>query len=201
MQEQTIQKENNLLLIVDPQVDFTTGSLAVAKGCEAMDLLAKCIETGLTKNYSHILVTQDYHPSNHCSFTENGGTWPIHCMQGTEGVELYPALRNALGNVKDIKVEYLHKGDVADREEYSILQNEKNHDYIQKLVESNDYTHIDICGIASDFCVFETLHDLVDIYPANQTRVAMDCVASVFDDEKLPTYMNENGVEAIKFGE
>lgn len=200
MQEQTIQKDSNLLLIVDPQVDFTTGSLAVAKGCEAMDQLAKCIENGLAGNYSRILVTQDFHPGNHCSFTENGGTWPVHCMQGTEGVEIYPVLRKALDNVTDIKVEYLHKGDIADREEYSILQNEESSKYIKELVGNSNFAHIDICGIASDYCVFETLRDLIGIYPAGQTRIAMDCVASVSDDDKLPAFMGENNVEAVMFG-
>ena len=35
------QLPNRLLIIVDPQVDFTTGSLATAKGPAAMDYLAK----------------------------------------------------------------------------------------------------------------------------------------------------------------
>ena len=37
---------NNLLIIVDPQVDFTTGSLATKNGPAAMDYLAKTLEKG-----------------------------------------------------------------------------------------------------------------------------------------------------------
>ena len=63
---------NNLLLIVDPQVDFTTGSLATAKGPAAMDYLAKALKDGAWKNYGWIIVTQDAHPKNHCSFVTKG---------------------------------------------------------------------------------------------------------------------------------
>ena len=41
---------NRMLIIVDPQVDFTTGSLATAKGPEAMDCLAKAINVGVWKD-------------------------------------------------------------------------------------------------------------------------------------------------------
>lgn len=33
----------------------------------------------------YVMVTKDYHPSNHCSFKENGGQWPTHCVVGTAG--------------------------------------------------------------------------------------------------------------------
>ena len=38
------QLPNRLLIIVDPQVDFTTGSLATANGPAAMDYLAKALD-------------------------------------------------------------------------------------------------------------------------------------------------------------
>ena len=40
---------NRLLIIVDPQIDFTTGSLATAKGPESMDYLAKALDKGAWK--------------------------------------------------------------------------------------------------------------------------------------------------------
>ncbi len=39
-----------------------------------------------------ILATRDWHPSNHCSFTELGGPHPIHCVQGSRGAQFHSEL-------------------------------------------------------------------------------------------------------------
>lgn len=189
---------NNLLIVVDPQIDFTTGSLAVAKGPEAMDELAKVFDAGLGQKYAQIIVTQDFHPANHCSFVEQGGVFPPHCVQGTEGMNVYPALQDALNNV-ETPITYLTKGNLADKEEFSIFQNAENGEVLTKLIKENNYEGIDICGIASDYCVYETAKDLLDIYPAEKVRIATNCIASVSDDQKLVDFMNETGVQAITF--
>lgn len=189
---------NNLLIIVDPQIDFTTGSLAVEKGPEAMEALAKVFDAGLGKKYSQIIVTQDFHPANHCSFVEQGGVFPPHCVQGTEGVNVYPALQEALNKV-ETPITYLTKGNLADKEEFSIFQNKENGAVLTKLINDNKYEGIDICGIASDYCVYETAKDLINIYPAKNVRIATNCIASVSDDQKLVDFMNETGIQAITF--
>lgn len=191
-------QSQRLLIIVDPQVDFTTGSLAVANGPAAMETLAQALKGDALANYTHIVVTQDFHPTDHSSFVDNGGTWPAHCVQGTDGVNVYPMLQEVLEGL-DMKVEYLHKGDIAEKEEYSILQNEVSGARVKELTISDGFTGIDVCGIASDFCVLETLKDLVQIYPAEKIRVVMNCVAAVADEEVLPAFMNEKGIEAIEF--
>jgi len=197
-QEVTENKPGNLLIIVDPQIDFTTGSLAVAKGPEAMDVLAELIEEGLGNKFTQIIVTQDFHPANHCSFVEQGGVFPPHCVQGTEGVNVYPALQEALNKV-ETPITYLTKGNLADKEEFSIFQNEENGAVLTKLINDNKYEGIDICGIASDYCVYETAKDLVSFYPAEKVRIATNCIASVSDDQKLVDFMNETGVKAFTF--
>lgn len=202
--EETVQTEvkeaQRLLIIVDPQIDFTTGSLAVANGPEAMDRLVEAFQNGLAKNYDRIFVTQDFHPANHCSFVEQGGVFPAHCVQGTEGMKVYPELQDELDHVNDIKVEYLTKGENAEVEEFSILKNEKSCSHIKEMIDLEKYAGIDICGIASDYCVYETLKDLIAFYPAANVRVATNCIAAVDESNNpLPAFMEEQGVEAIEF--
>ena len=61
-----------LLLIVDPQIDFITGTLPVAGAAEAMDALAKYVkEKG--NEYNVKIVTADWHPYHHSSFADEGG--------------------------------------------------------------------------------------------------------------------------------
>ena len=194
-----VKEAKRLLLIVDPQIDFTTGSLAVAGGPEAMDNLVNAFQNGLAKNYDRIFVTQDFHPVNHCSFVEQGGTFPAHCVQDTKGSKIYPDLQDELEHVNGIEVEYLLKGEKTNVEEFSILKNEKSCTHIKEMIDLEKYAGIDICGIASDYCVYETLKDLLEFYPAEKVRVATNCVAAVADNDLLPNFMAEKGVEAIEF--
>ena len=198
------QLPNRLLIIVDPQVDFTTGSLATAKGPASMDYLAKALNEGAWKNYGWIIVTQDAHPANHCSFVENGGVFPPHCVQNTEGMNVYPALLKVLdglmGNGSNIQIHLMQKGDLADKEEFSIFQNEHSGAKLRKTIEDMGFEGIDICGIATDYCVYETTKDLMAFYPAKQIRIVTNCLAAVDDnDTKLANLMKDNGIKGIEF--
>ena len=194
-------KENRMLIIVDPQIDFTTGSLATAKGPEAMDRLAQAIDNGVLDKYTWVIVTQDAHPTNHCSFVENGGVFPPHCVQGTTGMNVYPALEKALEDSHFGNYHYMTKGDLADKEEFSIFQNAQSGEKLAKTItEFEKFVGIDVCGIATDYCVYETVKDLMNIYPAKQIRVVTNCIAAVDDnDTKLADLMKENGIEGIAF--
>ena len=198
--EQTV-KENRMLIIVDPQIDFTTGSLATAKGPEAMDRLAEAIDNGALDNYTWVIITQDAHPTNHCSFVENGGVVPAHCVQGTEGMNVYPALMKAIENSGFSNYHLMTKGDLAEKEEFSVFQNEHSGEKLSRTItEFETFVGIDICGIATDYCVYETTKDLMAIYPAKQIRIVTNCIAAVDDnDTKLADLMAENGIEAITF--
>lgn len=198
------QLPNRLLIIVDPQIDFTTGSLATAKGPAAMDYLAKALNEGAWKNYGWIIATQDAHPKNHCSFVEQGGVFPPHCVQGTEGMNIYPRLLKVLdglmGNGSNIQVHFMEKGDLADKEEFSIFQNEHSGEKLRHVIENEKFEGIDICGIATDYCVYETTKDLMAFYPAKKIRIVTNCLAAVDDnDTKLADLMKENGIEGIEF--
>ena len=200
--QEKVVKENRMLIIVDPQIDFTTGSLATAKGPEAMDRLALAIDNGALDNYTWVIVTQDAHPTNHCSFVENGGVFPPHCVQGTEGMNVYPALKSALDeHSNNVGIHFMTKGDLADKEEFSIFQNEHSGEKLSRTItEFETFVGIDVCGIATDYCVYETVKDLMAIYPAKQIRVVTNCIAAVDDnDTKLADLMAENGIEGITF--
>ena len=197
-----IQLPNRMLIIVDPQIDFTTGSLATKNGPAAMDNLAKKLSEGAWKNYGWIIVTQDAHPANHCSFVEQGGVFPPHCVQGTEGMNVYPALQEVLKSIfqDNPEIHYMQKGDLAEKEEFSIFQNAGSGLKLTETIKEMGFEDIDICGIATDYCVYETTKDLMAFYPANQIRIVTNCLAAVDDnDTKLADLMKENGIQGIEF--
>ena len=199
-----VQLPNRMLIIVDPQIDFTTGSLATKNGPAAMEYLANALNKGAWKNYGWIIVTQDAHPANHGSFVEQGGVFPPHCVRNTEGMNVYEVLLKSLdgimGNGSGMQVHFMEKGDLADKEEFSIFQNEHSGAKLRKTIEELGFEGIDICGIATDYCVYETTKDLMEFYPAKQIRIVTNCLAAVDDnDTKLADLMKENGIEGIEF--
>ena len=174
----------NVLLIVDPQVDFITGTLAVSHAEEKMN---KLIDWIIANKPEQVFVTMDSHPENHCSFAVNGGQWPVHCVENTPGWEVYRPLR-ILG-----PMEHFMKGRNANKEEYSIFQNNDHGDELyNELLElqgSEEGVNIYVAGIAGDYCVMNTLQDLETLGFKDNIIVIKDCVASI-DEEVFTNFIN-----------
>lgn len=146
-----------LLMIIDPQIDFISGTLPVPHAAYAMDGLVNYVKRENGK-YIYKIVTTDWHPTNHCSFKENDGKWPAHCVQDSDGAKIYPPLWEALCHVPG-SVEVFRKGTNTDQEEYSIFQNPIAGVRIKQIIQNLGIERIDLCGIAGDICVLDTLKD------------------------------------------
>lgn len=163
---------NKLLLIIDPQVDFITGSLPIQGAAEAMNNLSQYIsEHG--KEYTKIIITADRHPFDHCSFKECGGVWPMHCVHDTVGAAIWTSVFDAAYRSKT-PVEILYKGQEADKEEYSIFQNQHSASRIREIVDKVDISQIDICGLAGDICVLQSLKDGKEYFGADRFNLLTD---------------------------
>ncbi len=154
--------QKRMLLIVDPQVDFINGSLPVPGAEDAINSLAQYIadNNGL---YLHKIVTADRHPFDHCSFKANGGEWPRHCVHDSVGAAVWPALFDPL-YLTSGGVTFLYKGQQSDTEEYSIFKNPEAAQRINELITGLGIELIDICGLAGDICVKDTLTDGIALY-------------------------------------
>lgn len=148
-------------MLVDPQNDFISGSLPVPGAASAMDSLASWLkENG--DQYAAKVVTCDWHPYDHCSFSDGGGQWPRHCVQHTEGAAIWPALMAPLYE-NGAKPVILPKGQKNDREEYSIFASSEAAEKIGAICRDERISQIDICGIAGDICVLATLRDGIGV--------------------------------------
>ncbi len=80
------------LLLVDPQNDFFPGgALGIPEGNNLISTINSYIQH-FSRNGWPILATRDWHPPNHCSFTEQGGPYPTHCVQGSRGAQFHSDL-------------------------------------------------------------------------------------------------------------
>jgi nicotinamidase/pyrazinamidase len=135
------------LVIVDFQNDFTPGgALAVPEG----DAIAGRVdELARSGDFDLVVATRDWHPPDHFSFAAQGGPWPPHCVQGTPGAELHPALDRALVDV------VVDKGQGQSAEGYSGFEATN----LAELLRERDVDHLTVVGLASDYCVKHTALD------------------------------------------
>lgn len=146
------------LIVVDVQNDFCPGgALAVSGGDQVVPELNRWIQYFKERNFP-IAYTQDWHPENHCSFRENGGPWPPHCVQGTRGAEFHPDLT--------VDGAIFKKGFQPDKEAYSGFEGTLDGDpkganlgdWLRKLAVTQVY----VGGLATDYCVKATVLDALE---------------------------------------
>ena len=155
------------LVVIDVQNDFCPGgALAVPDGDQVVPLINR-----LAPRYRHVLMTQDWHPAGHHSFASaHPGRqpfetievaygpqtlWPDHCVQGTPGADFHPDL--ALPQAELI----IRKGFRREIDSYSAFF-ENDHATSTGLagyLRSRGITRLDLCGLATDFCVNFTAVD------------------------------------------
>lgn len=145
----------NALIVVDAQYDFMPGgALPVPEGDKIIDKIL-----AIKKDFDLVIFTQDWHPANHCSFKEQGGPWPAHCIQGTPGAALAEGLYDPTSG--DILVT---KGLNTDVDSYSgFWDNERKHETIlNSILKEVGVDKVYICGLATNFCVKFTALDAVE---------------------------------------
>lgn len=191
-----------MLIVVDPQIDFISGSLPVPGAAEAMNQLADYVKAN-GDDYALMVVTNDWHPYDHCSFAPNGGPWPVHCVQNSEGAATYWPLLEALYQ-SETETLFLQKGDLRHREEYSIVQNTGAREFFENTLDNSlladadcQYQHVDVCGIAGDVCVLNTLRDLLPIVGVDRLRVLTRFAPSLDGGKALQAFIDENGIVTL----
>ncbi len=172
------------LLLIDIQKGFCPGgNLAVTGGDQIVPIVNELIEGG---GYDLIVASQDWHPANHGSFaSQHPGAkpfdmgalsgkpqvlWPDHCIQDTPDAEFHP----------DLKVEafdYIQqKGENPAIDSYSAFRDNDRSattglaDYLAR----QNVTLLDICGLATDYCVSFSVLDALDMLPGPRIRFIED---------------------------
>lgn len=131
--------------MVDVQNDFCPGgALAVTDGDQVVEPINE-----LAGEVGFVVATRDWHPRDHSSFAEQGGIWPVHCVQGTSGAELHPGVeRDRIDVVVD-------KGQVTELDGYSGFEGTP----LDHLLRERDVDTVHVAGLALDYCVKETALD------------------------------------------
>lgn len=189
------------LVIVDFQNDFTPGgAVPVPEG----DRIAGPLNA-LLDRFDLVVGTRDWHPEDHGSFegvpvdrdrwrgTDPPSIWPVHCVQGTPGAELHPALDRAK---VDVLVE---KGQDPHSQGYSGFQDTRLGD----LLRERGVDRVFVGGLATDYCVKNTVLDALGL--GFQVTVVEDAVGGVDvepgDSERAIEEMRAAGADLVRSDE
>jgi nicotinamidase/pyrazinamidase len=169
------------LLVVDVQNGFcANGNLPVPGGEAVVPVINRLMAEG---GYDLIVASQDWHPPDHKSFAsqhpgkkpfEMGSLrgrpqvmWPDHCVQGSRDAELHPELdRNRIHLVQ-------RKGEDRETDSYSAFRD--NHAErttgLDAELKRHGIEQLDVCGLATDYCVKFSALDAVALLPGVEVRV------------------------------
>jgi nicotinamidase/pyrazinamidase len=177
------------LIIVDIQIDFTTGgNLEVPKGEDVIPVV-----NDITDRFDLVVATQDWHPQTHKSFASNHSgkkpfekimlhdleqvLWPDHCVQGSLGAQFHPDLK--MNKVEGI----FRKGMDRDIDSYSGFYDNghKKTTGLSGYLKERRVQSVYVCGLAGDYCVFYTAKDALK--EGFKTFLIEDATRSINNDD------------------
>jgi len=174
----------NILLVVDLQKDFIDGNLPATDAAPIVPRI-----DSIKHMFDAVYFTLDWHPANHCSFAAQGGPWPVHCVHYTLGASLPDCM--TAGMAED-KTRFFVKGCDPAVEEYGAFSTLTADN--QDLFNPGD--KVTVCGIAAEYCVLETLKNVMRLAGevGFSVEVYLDGVASIESQKPLLDYMEENDI-------
>jgi nicotinamidase/pyrazinamidase len=201
---------HDLLLVIDVQNDFCPGgALAVAGGDSVVEPIQR-----IAPRFEHIVLTQDWHPSNHSSFASahpgkrpferidlSYGAqmlWPDHCVQGTRGAAFHPKLHLPQAEL------ILRKGFRPQIDSYSaFFENDRvTPTGLAGYLRERGLMRVFLAGLAYDFCVGYSALDARRLgFEAIAIRDACRAIDLNGSVAKVEHEFSEAGVELALSGE
>lgn len=159
-----------ILVVVDMQVDFITGSL----GSEAAKAIVPNVVNKVKNFDGKVIFTRDTHGENYMN-TQEGRKLPVaHCIKNTEGWQICDELKP-------------YVTEVIDKKTFGSVDLPQ---YIKSLEKSID--EIEICGLCTDICVISNAMILKAAFPEVNIIVDSSCCAGVTSES------HNTALEAMK---
>ncbi len=149
----------SILVIIDMQNDFITGSLGTEN---AISVLPKVINKAKSYDYGNIYVTMDTHNSDYLNTLEGKKLPILHCIKGTDGWNIPTELYN-----------YVHNSNIIEKSSFASF-NLAEKLFLRSQVESIE---IELTGVCTDICVISNALLLRSKMPNVKISVDPSCCA------------------------
>lgn len=194
--------KKKILVIVDAQYDFAheDGTLYVHGANVSVKKIIKFMADHKDE-IELVVFTMDNHPKDHCSLKINGGVWPEHCMQGTDGQKILSELIEACDE-NGLPYKNLKKGEKADVLDYTAFSHSRKVGNAVILKSSTDTLTVYnnkfiVCGFAGDYCVKDSVADLIPVVGAENIEIFREGVADIDDGTIFNDFIKENNLTII----
>lgn len=168
------EQPRNVLVAVDVQNDFITGSLAVHGGDQIVSPINEIAEA-IRETDGDVIFTRDWHPAS----TPHFDNWPVHCVAETNGADFHPDL---IVKEEDVVVS---KG-MEQTDGYSGWEGVSDSgETLEALIAPKspaEKVRVFIGGLATDYCVRAT---------------ALDIASHFSDDERVALYFLRDAIRAV----
>lgn len=153
--------KTKVLVVVDMQNDFITGSLGTS---EAVSIVPQVVEKIRTWS-GELYLTQDTHKANYLT-TQEGKFLPVeHCIMLTDGWKIHPDIAKVCGPIPTfIKTTFGCLSLVTT---------------ISELAEVQEIEEIQLVGLCTDICVVSNALLLKAYFPETLITVDASCCAGV----------------------
>lgn len=150
-----------LLIVIDMQNDFIDAALGTPEAVSIVDRVVEKIKAYPTED---IIATRDTHTPDYLS-TQEGRLLPVsHCIEGTPGWELAPAIKHALGDALVLNKPTFGSTELAQR---------------LKAYAEKDELELELVGLCTDICVVSNALLLKAFLPETTITVDSQCCAGV----------------------
>lgn len=150
----------NILIVVDMQKDFITGSLGTKEAEAIVPNVISKIKEYETRNDS-IVFTKDTHTLDYLK-TQEGTNLPVmHCIKGEDGWSLCDSITL-----------YEHNRIVFEKPTFASVQ-------LAEYLKEHNYTTIELVGLCTDICVISNAMLIKAFLPEATILVDASCCAGV----------------------
>lgn len=184
-------KQGDALLVVDMQNDFLPGgSLGVPEGDETIAPINALIEQAALQQIP-VIASRDWHPEDHCSFKQNGGVWPTHCVQNTEGAAFHRDVNFPADAI------IVNKAFDKDHEAYSAFEGvtDAENKPLTSILKDKNISRVWIVGLALDYCVRASVLDAAE--NGFKTHIILDATRAI-DKGQIKSVIQEMSVLGVE---
>jgi len=197
-------------LTIDVQNDFCPGgSLAIHNGDDVVEPMNQ-LNRWVRQQAGKVYFSRDWHPGNTLHFLENGGEWPKHCVQYTDGAAFHERLEVLENDI------IINKGTYIDDPGYSGfgpdtyfdinrsgkyqggIYNNLSRYYDNELNTKAMWMAFLIGGLATDYCVKETTLDALHFARTKPSRVGVYVVSNAIKAVNLTPHDGELAIQEMQ---
>jgi nicotinamidase/pyrazinamidase len=181
------------LIIIDLQNDFLAGGSLEVRGADAIITLLNRYIARFQAHHLPVIATRDWHPPDHCSFTDQGGQWPPHCVAESIGAAFHANL------TLPADAHIISKATARKTEAYSAFTGTG----LFELLQSLHISRIFAGGVAAEYCVHNTVIDALQL--GYSVVILQDAIQAINrqpnDGRQAELDMIERGAQPVHFGE